>query len=245
MMDITPCPGMGPGVAAAAPEDDACAEPVRFSQALADLLCARVAAGESQLAICAEEGMPCRSTLWRWTLEHHEFGQAFRRARVAGGVDQANGRPCGYSDQVAAEIYARLCEGESMVSVCEDPAMPAMSTVYAWRRRFAAFDAALRTAREVQAERFCDLGWEIAKKVTPETAKATAVKLAHLRWTAAVLSPKQFGRLKPLEADVPAPVMQIALRTFKAEPDADGRMRVVSYTPNPETGRVERLVRGE
>jgi hypothetical protein len=244
-MEMTPCPG----AAAAASEDGVRAgraEPARFSQALADLLCARVAAGESQVAICAEDGMPCRATLWRWTLEHHEFGQAFRRARVAGGVDQANGRPCGYSDVVAAEIYARLCEGESLVSVCEDPAMPAMSTVYGWRRRFSAFDEALRTAREVQAERFCDLGWEIAKKVTPETAKATAVKLAHLRWTAAVLSPKRFGRLKALDADVPAgPTLQVALRTFKAEPGPDGRMRVVSYTPNPETGQVERQVRGE
>lgn len=244
MTDMSPYPG----AAAAAPDDDACAagpeaQPVRFSDEIAAVLCRRVAAGEAQVAICAEAGMPCRSTLWRWTFEHPEFGVAFRRARVAGGVSQANGRPCGYTEEAAAEIYARLCEGESLTSICEDPAMPAMSTVYGWRRRFEAFDEALRLAREVQAERFCDLGWEIARTVTPETAKATAVKLGQLRWTAAVLAPKRYGKLKPLEPDVPAPVTTVLLRTFKAERGEDGTMKVVSYTPNPETGRVERTVK--
>jgi len=245
-MDMTPYPG----AAEAAPDDDACAEaaagpaePVRFSDEIAERLCARVAAGEAQLAICAEAGMPSRATLWRWTFEHPAFGEAFRRARVAGGVAQANGRPCGYAEAVAAEIYARLCEGESLTSICDDAAMPALSTVHAWRRRFQAFDEAIRTAREVQAERFCDMGWEIARKVTPETAKATAVKLGQLRWTAAVLSPKRFGKLKPLEADAPQAVTTVLLRTFKAERGPDGTMQVVSYVPNPETGRVEREVR--
>lgn len=241
-MDISPYPG----AAQAASGDDACArpaQPVQFSDEVARALCARVAAGEAQVAICAEPGMPARGTLWRWTQEHPEFADAFRRARVAGGVAQANGRPCGFTEAVAAEIYARLCEGESLSHLCEDPAMPALSTVHAWRRRFPAFDEAMRLAREVQAERFCDLGWEIAKKVTPETAKATAVKLGQLRWTAAVLAPKRYGKLKPLDADVPAPVQTVLLRTFKAEAGPDGKLRVVSYVPNPETGRVEREVR--
>jgi hypothetical protein len=238
-MDMTP----SPGAAAAAPGDDACAAPpVRFSAALADELCARVAAGESQLAICAAPGMPCRSTLWAWTKAHPEFGEAFWRARVAGGVGQANGPACGYNEAAAAEIFARLCEGESLVSVCADPAMPAMSTVHAWRRRRPAFDDAIRLAREVQAERFCDLGWEIAQGITPKTAKAVQVKLGQLRWTAAVLAPKRYGRLKALDADVPPAVQTVLLRTYGAEKGPDGKLRVVSYVPDPETGRVVRVV---
>jgi hypothetical protein len=240
-MDETPSPGAGEAASGAG----ACAGPapaVPFSEAVAAALCARVAAGESQLSICAEPGMPCRSTLWRWTKQHAEFAEAFWRARVAGGVAQANGPGSSYNEAAAAEIYARLCEGESLTRICADAAMPAMSTVFAWRRRHAAFDAAMRTAREVQAERFCDLGWEIAQAVTPETAKATAVKLGQLRWTAAVLSPKRYGRLKPLDADVPPPVTTFLVRTFGAEKGADGTLRVVSYAPDPETGRVVREV---
>lgn len=247
MMDMSSLPG----AAEAACGDDVCvrsaeagpAEPVRFCDEIAERLCARVAAGEAQVAICAEAGMPARATLWRWTFEHPEFGEAFRRARVAGGVAQANGRPCGFTEEVAAEVYARLCEGESMTSICDDPAMPAMSTVHAWRRRFDRFDEAIRLAREVQAKRFCELGWEIARKVTPETAKATAVKLGQLRWTAAVLSPKRYGKLKAVEPEGAAEVTTVLLRTFKAERGPDGAMQVVSYVPNPETGRVEREVR--
>jgi hypothetical protein len=230
-MDITP----SRGAAEAAPA-------VRFSTELAEQLCARVAAGDSQLAICAEPGMPCRSTLWGWTTAHPAFGEAFRRARVAGGVAQANGRASTFSEAAAAEIFARLCEGEPLSRICDDPAMPAFSTVYEWRRRHAAFDQQMRTAREVQAERFCDLGWEIAQGITPNTAKAVAVKLGQLRWTAAVLSPKRYGRLKALDADVPPPVQTILLRTFGAEKGPDGKLRVVSYVPDPETGRVARVV---
>jgi hypothetical protein len=37
----------------------------------------------------------------------------------------------------------------------------------------------------------------------------------------------------------------VAFKTFKAEPGPDGRMRVVSYIPNPETGQMERRVSGK
>ena len=34
------------------------------------------------------------------------------------------GRPTDYSDELAAEILSRIAMGESMRSVCRDPAMP-------------------------------------------------------------------------------------------------------------------------
>lgn len=241
-MGVTPLQGAAPA-ARGAPRRKPAAAGVRYSRAVADAICAAVAAGESQVALCARPGMPSRPTLRLWTQKHPEFAEAFARARAEGGVAQANGRASSYNEAQAGEIYARLCEGESLSSICEDPAMPAFSTVYAWRRRHADFEAMLRTAREVQAERFCDLGWEIAQGVTPKTAKAVAVQLGQLRWTAAVLAPKRYGRLKPLDADVPRPVTTVLIRTFRAEPGPDGTMRVVSYAPDPETGEVVREMR--
>jgi hypothetical protein len=57
-------------------------------------------------------------------------------------------------------------------------------------------------ARRIQAERFCDLGWDIACEVTPETAFATKVKLEQLRWTAASMAPKRYGRFRAVRAEV-------------------------------------------
>jgi hypothetical protein len=99
------------------------------------------------------------------------------------------------------DLFRRLCEGESLVAICADPAMPCFSTVYYWRRQFPEFAETMRVAREIQAERFCDLGWAIASGVTPEAAYATEVKLRQLRWTAAVLAPRRYGRTKPVELD--------------------------------------------
>jgi transposase-like protein len=174
---------------------------VGFSEALAETLCARVAAGESQVAICAEPGMPSRATLWRWVQTRPAFAQAFWAARVAGGVDQLNGRVSSFCQVTADEVFRRMCEGESVSAICADPAMPAFSTLYYWRRQYHGFAEAMRVAREIQAERFCDLGWEIACEITPDSARADRVKLAQLRWTAAILAPKRFGRLKPQELD--------------------------------------------
>jgi hypothetical protein len=174
---------------------------VRFTAALGRAICSRVAAGESQVAICAEPGMPSRATLWRWVKEMPKFAAAFQAARVAGGVGGENGRLSSFSQAAADEVFRRMCEGEAVTAICADPAMPCFSTLYYWRRQYPEFAEAMRVAREIQAERFCDLGWEIACGVTPETAKATQVQLGQLRWTAAVLAPKRFGRLKPQELD--------------------------------------------
>lgn len=189
------------GAAAGAKARAKARPPVRFSAALARAICSRVAAGESQMAICAEPGMPSRATLWRWVQEIPRFAAAFRKARAAGGVARENGRLSTFCQETADEVFRRLCEGESLTRICEDPAMPCHSTIYYWRRQYPVFAEAMRVAREVQAERFCDEGWEIACAVTPETAKARQVQLAQLRWTAGVLAPKRFGRLKPQELD--------------------------------------------
>jgi hypothetical protein len=43
-----------------------------------------------------------------------------------------NGRPSKYTPELAAEIIARMCEGESLRSICRDATMPVISTVMLW-----------------------------------------------------------------------------------------------------------------
>jgi hypothetical protein len=199
-------------------------------------ICGRLASGESQVSICADPAMPSRGTLFRWMRDMPPFAEAVAKARAAAGRTARGGHASSYCPTTANEIFDRMCAGESVTRICADPAMPSFSTFYYWRKHFADFREAMRVAREVQAERFCDLGWEIAEAVRPETAQATRVKLNQLRWTASVLCPGRYGRLKPGQAPAAPRERSILFRHFQVETHPDtGQRRVVGYTPDPSS----------
>lgn len=217
---------------------------VRFSAALGRTICRRVASGEALSAACRDEGMPTHATVNAWAKAYPKFGKALRRAREVAGWPCATGPGPRYCDVAAAEIYVRLCEGEALSRICADPAMPGRSSVYRWRLSQDGFDAALKLAREVQAEDLCDRGRDWMEAATPETAYVTRVKLEHLRWMAMALGPKAFGRRRPmaaLDADegdaggdaAPAKPPQITFyaRQFERVIGPDGKATVVEIPP--------------
>jgi hypothetical protein len=55
--------------------------PSLFSPELADLICERLADGESLRAICAEAEMPAKSTVFKWLCENRDFSDQYARAR--------------------------------------------------------------------------------------------------------------------------------------------------------------------
>lgn len=59
------------------------ARPSDYSQATADAICARLADGESLRAICRDEGMPDKSTVFRWLAAHDTFRDQYAHAREA------------------------------------------------------------------------------------------------------------------------------------------------------------------
>jgi hypothetical protein len=137
-------------------------------------------------------------------------------------------------------IFDRLCEGESLTTICKDPALPCMSTVHAWRKRFPDFAEMMRTAREIQAELFCDVAMDMVREAKPDTAYMTHVQLTHLRWTAGNMAPARW-RTRPVEPEAARAELRVLYRGFKPEVDPQtGAMRVVAYCPNPDTGRMER-----
>jgi hypothetical protein len=226
---------------------------VRFSSVLGRAICWRVAAGETIQAICSEDGMPNRGTVTAWAKAHGRFGKALARAQTLGGWDheRGGGRRSSYCEVTAMEVFARLSLGEPMSRICADPAMPSQSTVALWRARYPEFAERMARARQVQAERFCDLGWEIASAVTPGDAYATHVKLTQLRWKAAALSPARFGRHKLVEAEATLELVAeeetprktdviFYVRHFKVEEQPDGTKKVVSYLRDSRTGELRR-----
>jgi hypothetical protein len=127
---------------------------------------------------------------------------------------------------VAEAICVRLCEGEAVVQVLRDPAMPGYSTFYKWLKDVPEFRQAVALAREIQGLRLAEIGWEEACGVTPETAFATRVKLEHLRWYAGKLAPRKYGAMKPVEAGGATghSVLHVYTKNFvTAEEDGDGR----------------------
>ena len=222
---------------------------VHFSAEVARAVCHRIAAGESQASICADPQMPSIGSLRAWARQRPAFGKTFARARAMGGRD---GRTpvSTWCPIKAHEIVVRVSEGEPLTTIEKDPAMPSARTIFLWRKDHPAFAEDLRVAREVVGERFSDLGWKLAMEATPETAYLTSVRLNKLRWTAGLMAPATHGKMKPVAPELPPPRPEawhtIVLRSFRVETHpVTGQQRTIGYTPNPETGAVERTSEGE
>lgn len=214
---------------------------VRWSAELAKTILERLAAGELVYRMCQEPGMPTPEAIAKWAREKPEFGEALAAARAMGGRPMGvRGQPLGYCEAVGQAIFERLCAGESLTRIGDDPTMPSLSTIFYWRRRIPEFEETVQMGKRIQAERFCDLGWEMAQAATPQTAYLTHVRLGHLRWMAGVMAPKVY-RIKQVEPDGPRETLDVLMRTFEIEEDPEtGEKKVVAYCPNPDTGRVER-----
>lgn len=57
--------------------------PSSFTQAMADQICERIADGESLRAICRDESMPAKSTVFKWLADMKPFADQYARAREA------------------------------------------------------------------------------------------------------------------------------------------------------------------
>ena len=66
-----------------ADEAPAIGRPTDYSQDIADLICERLADGESLRSICEGDNLPARSTVFRWLSLHPEFSDQYARAREA------------------------------------------------------------------------------------------------------------------------------------------------------------------
>ena len=118
-------------------------------------------------------------------------------------VTRPRGRPVTFDHAVANEILARISEGESLLSVCDSPHIPAHSTVCGWvvddREGFA--------DRYARARRLCAERWahevltlsDAAPIVAPDgRVDSAAVQHQRLRvdsrkWLLSKIVPKIYG----------------------------------------------------
>lgn len=57
--------------------------PSKYSEDVADTICALISEGKSLRSICEREDMPCRLTVFRWLREHQGFCDQYAHARDA------------------------------------------------------------------------------------------------------------------------------------------------------------------
>lgn len=135
------------------------------------------------------------------------------------------GYPTTYCQTTAIQICTRLVEGESLRSVCRDPAMPAISTVFLWLQAHPEFREQYDLARDAQADTLADEILFIADNPqigTRSVTKPSGVEvhegdmIEHRRlqvdarkWVASKLKPRRYGEKleSTLRGDAAAPIM--------------------------------------
>lgn len=197
----------------------------RYAEALASVICERVARGESVMEICREPDMPSRDTVRVWRRSRPEFAARMAEALRAGRHRPQGGRRAVWHPQVGALICERVASGMSLRQACDLPGLPCETTVYAWLDRMREFREAYLRARHWQAHRRFDQVWEIAEGATPGTAYAARVKIEAARWQAERMVPRRFGARsegiddrEALTPDGQPRVRLVSVRHFFPEP---------------------------
>ena len=112
---------------------------------------------------------------------------------------QGRGRPSKFTDALASAICERLSEGESLVRICDDGAMPARRTVLKWMTTDPNFCTSIARAREEQAEHLAEEIVTIADTCTdPHKAR---LQIDARKWYASKLAPKKYGDKLDLNAN--------------------------------------------
>jgi hypothetical protein len=129
------------------------------------------------------------------------------------------GRPSSYKKDIAAEICARLVEGESLKSICRDPLMPDIKTVYLWMAQNEEFLHQYARAKEDQADTMQEEILDIADTEPVQVVDDKGIaridsghvnwmrlRIDSRKWIAAKLKPKKYGDRQILAGDSDNPV---------------------------------------
>lgn len=123
-------------------------------------------------------------------------------------------RPTTYTQEIADTVCERIAVGQSLRSICDDDAMPALRTVFDWlaREDREDFRTKYARAREAQADSMFDdiidiaddgrndwmekkdsegetIGW----RENGEAMRRSQLRIEARKWMAAKLQPKKYG----------------------------------------------------
>ena len=110
----------------------------------------RLWVGETLTGVCGDPHMPNRTTVVRWARRDETFADALAQAHRRSAWTRHEG-----FDEVRARIVqARFAAGETLFSICRDPAMPSCKQLAYWRATQGEFGGAIfRLIRAKKAAR--------------------------------------------------------------------------------------------
>lgn len=116
-------------------------------------------------------------------------------------------RPSKYTKALGLAICERIANGETLVSVCEDKAMPTRSTVYLWTVEHEAFSDMYAKARQQCADAWFENAIGIATAadcaVDPKVVPGARLHVDTLKWAAAKLRPRAYSERQQVELSGP------------------------------------------
>lgn len=196
---------------------------VRFSEALASVICERVARGETLAELCRDPQMPSRASVKQWRKVHAGFGRRYGAALIAGRHLPRGEKRRVWHPAVAALICERVASGMSLGQACDLPGLPCQVTVYSWVKTKPEFAQAYAQARMIQAHVRFDQVWEMAQAATTATVSLAKLRIDAARWQAARMAPKRYGvRAQGAEdetdGDDEVEVQTVRVMKFAAQP---------------------------
>lgn len=133
---------------------------------------------------------------------------------MEGVVGQPNlgGRPTTYNQETACLICARMADGESLRSICRDPDMPALSTIFVWVAKHQEFSEQYKLAMASRADAMFEEMFDIADdgqndwmeindkegenigwKMNGEHVQRSRLRIDTRKWALSKMMPKKYG----------------------------------------------------
>ena len=176
--------------------------PIRYSPALADAICARIARGESVHRIGKSQGMPSYATVFNWLARHKDFAEQYARARevqIEMGI-RPWGRPTNYSPGLVTKICERIMSGQTLRRICNSRGMPPLRTLFRWLDQHRDFAERYARAKEIQVEVLADEILDIADDPALQPGEKR-VRIDARKWLAAKLKPRKYGDRASIEVE--------------------------------------------
>ena len=156
-----------------------------------------------------------------------------KKANAETAPQKVTGRPSIYSKDIEDQIVGRMIEGESLVDICRDPAMPSRMTVYRWLDETPAFDARCARAREALADYLVDKIEQMASETTEDNHQSQKVRISTAQWRAMKMAPRQYGdrRTTELTGKDGGPIQtesRVAIDASNLDPEAREALRAAA-----------------
>lgn len=123
------------------------------------------------------------------------------------------GRPTTYTEELANVICGRMSEGESLRSICRDPEMPAISSIFVWISKDSKFSEQYKRAMEFRADALFEELFDIAddsskdtvvnadgsERMNSEYVQRSRLRVDTRKWALSKMMPKKYSDKQQIE----------------------------------------------